>query len=252
MLISYPNSGPNWIHGTDDNPILDLAKQTDTKLHDWEERMAVFSPHGDLLPFQEAKEISESFWSIITDAFKYSNDHSATIPASRSLWDFIYEKAEEQFQDLPKDEAARKKETLIRMSEMWGAFIGGTVRKQSLKFFWLEECIEGENPFCAETYYKILHRIAEPATKANIVRYNRTVNSIACTGPEEAPQVSVETADGQSYLFDEVVMTAPLGWLKTNTSAFQPALPARLLKAIDSIGYGNLDKVCALLMLADE
>ena len=211
--------------------------------------MAVFNQYGNLIPFPEAKEIFESFWSIVTDAFKYSNDHSATIPVSRSLWDFIQEKAEELFGDLPKDEATRKRENLFRLSEMWGAFIGGTVQTQSLKFFWLEECIEGENPFCAETYHKILNRIAEPVTKANIIRYNHRVTSIVSAGSKDAPQVAVETSDGQNHTFDEVVMTAPLGWLKRNTDAFEPTLPARLLKAIGSIGYGNLDKVRAVLLV---
>ncbi|KAL9075081.1 MAG: hypothetical protein Q9157_004122 [Trypethelium eluteriae] len=237
------DSGPNWIHGTDDNPILDLAKETNTRLHGWEEREAMFNPNGHLLPFPYAKELSESFWEIIMDAFKYSNDHGTTIPSSQSLWDFIQEKAEGLFRDLPKEEAIRKREDLLRVSEMWGAFIGGTVQQQSLKFFWLEECIEGENPFCAETYYKILHRIAEPVKKANVIRYNRIVTSIDCDGSAHRPQVSVETADGQMDTFDEVVVTAPLGWLKRNTEVFKPALPGRLHRAINSVGYGNLDKV---------
>ncbi|KAI9663626.1 MAG: hypothetical protein M1821_007116 [Bathelium mastoideum] len=235
--------GPNWIHGTDDNPILELANQTNTKLHAWEERAAVFNQHGRLFPFSEAKEITESFWGIIMDAFKYSNDHSAAIPASRSLWDFIQEKAKQQYHNLPDAEAERKREDLLQVSEMWGAFTGSPVQKQSLKFFWLEECIEGENPFCAETYYKILHRIAEPVAKADIIRYGHKVTSVVCSGSEEAPQISVETSNGQKHAFDEVVVTTPLGWLKRNVNVFSPPLPLRLQQAIHAIGYGNLDKV---------
>ena len=208
--------------------------------------MAVFNQHGRMLPFSEAKEVSERFWGIVTDAFKFSNDHSATIPASQSLWNFVQEKAEDQFLELPKDEAARKREEVLQMAAMVGAFVGGTIRRQSLKFFWLEECLEGENPFCAETYYKILHRIAEPARTANVIRYKHAVTSVACAGSEASPQISVETSDGQRHTFDEVVVTTPLGWLKRHTDAFEPALPARLQKAIDSVGYGNLDKVCAI------
>lgn len=50
--------------------------------------------------------------------------------------------------------------------------------------------------------------------------------------------------DGDSIMqFDEVVVTSPLGWLKRNLEAFDPALPARLSQAIQSIGYGCLEKV---------
>ena len=38
-------------------------------------------------------------------------------------------------------------------------------------------------------------------------------------------------------------MTTPLGWLKRNQQAFTPALPGRFSSAINSIGYGSLEKV---------
>ncbi|KAI9709302.1 MAG: hypothetical protein M1820_003422 [Bogoriella megaspora] len=205
--------------------------------------MAMFDYKGRLLPFDESKEVSETFWSIVMEAFKYSHDHTASIPAHESLWSFFKKKVEDQFLDSPQEEARRKRQNLLKMSEMWGAFIGGTIQTQSLKFFWLEECIEGENPFCAETYHKILNYIAEPAIKRDIVRYSHKVVQITTSESLDAPKISVRIADGKSHDFDEVVVTTPLGWLKQNTSMFKPELPPRIVKAIASIGYGNLDKV---------
>lgn len=40
-----------------------------------------------------------------------------------------------------------------------------------------------------------------------------------------------------------MVVTCPLGWLKQNLGAFEPPLPARLTRAIGSLGYGCLEKV---------
>lgn len=54
----------------------------------------------------------------------------------------------------------------------------------------------------------------------------------------------VTTEKGEALQFDEVVVTAPLGWLKQNQDAFTPAFPPRFSSAIDSIGYGCLEKVC--------
>lgn len=48
---------------------------------------------------------------------------------------------------------------------------------------------------------------------------------------------------GGQFQFDEIVMTAPLGWLQKHQDAFVPAIPERLTKAINSIGYGCLEKV---------
>jgi Flavin containing amine oxidoreductase len=55
--------------------------------------------------------------------------------------------------------------------------------------------------------------------------------------------VVVTVEGGETQTFDEVVMTAPLGWLKHNKKAFKPPLIPRLTKAIDSISYGHLEKV---------
>ncbi|KAI0143867.1 flavin-containing amine oxidoreductase [Hypoxylon sp. NC0597] len=54
--------------------------------------------------------------------------------------------------------------------------------------------------------------------------------------------LKVFTKGGENLEFDEVVFTAPLGWLKQHTDAFEPPLPSRLTKAIKSIGYGCLEK----------
>ena len=80
---------------------------------------------------------SNIVWSIISDAFKYSNDFSGTIPPEESLLDFFKTKIKEQGLD------ARSSKFVLQMARMWGDFVGEPIEKQSLKFFWLEECIEG-------------------------------------------------------------------------------------------------------------
>lgn len=134
--------GPNWIHGTDDNPILDLAKQTGTAVGSWDMTSYVFNKHGDLFPVEEGEKYADVMWSIIQDAFKYSNKLGADIDADESLLDFFKEKVVEKF---PQTEPGyeRKREIVLQMSEQWGAFVGSPVARQSLKFFWLEECIDG-------------------------------------------------------------------------------------------------------------
>ena len=56
------------------------------------------------------------------------------------------------------------------------------------------------------------------------------------------PSVKVTTSTGQ-FVFDELVCTAPLGWLKRNSDAFQPQLPSRILTSIKNLSYGRLEKV---------
>ena len=248
MVWLTKRRGPNWIHGTDDNPIMRIARETETELHAWDEEQSVIDSKGEPMDPAEAAEYGCLLWDdgLISAAFKYSNENCKAIPASRSLYDFFEEKAQEMFTDLPDEEAERKRLGLLQACEMWGAYVGSPVQQQSLKFFWLEECIEGENPFVAGTYEKILNAVAKTAReKADIRLETKVVKVLSGEKNAEDGRVKpiIETADGSSLAFDEVVCTMPLGWLKRNPDAFEPPLSPRLAKAIASIGYGTLDKV---------
>ncbi|THX72391.1 FAD/NAD(P)-binding domain-containing protein [Aureobasidium pullulans] len=236
--------GPNWIHGTDDNPIFDIAKKTDTQLHYWDERQRVIDTCGEALNSEEAEEYGRIIWEdgLISKAFAYSRENTATIDASASLMDFFTERVGEYFTDLDAKEAERKRNTLLNICDFWGSYVGSPTKRQSLKFFWLEECIEGENPFVAGTYTKILEHVARPALEKAEIKFNTKVTGI--TGRKSQDEnVKVEVEGGEKFEFDEVVMTAPLGWLKRNKDVFVNGLTGRLEKAIDSIGYGALDKI---------
>lgn len=130
-------SGPNWIHGTDNNPILDLAKETSTTVFSTPESTSVYDELGHPLEEESGAKYSELVWGIISDAFKYSNENSASIPPDQSLMDFFRTKVKEK--DL--DDHASK--TVLQMARTWGDFVGEPIEKQSLKYFWLEECLDG-------------------------------------------------------------------------------------------------------------
>ncbi|POR37256.1 Putative polyamine oxidase 4 [Tolypocladium paradoxum] len=233
--------GPNWIHGTNDNPMLDLAKQTKTAVGCWDTRSYVFDESGRLFPVDEGERYADMMWDIIQDAFKHSNKSSAGIPSSKSLAHFFQEQVVDKIPE-SEPEFARKRQIVLQMSDMWGAFVGSPVQRQSLKYFWLEECIEGENLFCAGTYRQILDAIAKPVLAEADVKFNSKARRILHRR-ETGDEVRVELEGGQVLSFDEVVVTAPLGWLKQNLAAFEPPLPERLTLAIQSIGYGCLEKV---------
>jgi len=101
-----------------------------------------------------------------------------------------------------------------------------------------------DNLFVAGTYASILASIAAPALARANIQLSTKVTHI--TESPETSTVIVTTSTGKQLAFDEVVMTTPLGWLKRNTDAFSPPLPDRLLSAISSLGWGNLEKVFAI------
>lgn len=96
----------------------------------------------------------------------------------------------------------------------------------------------------ASTYCDILKHIAEPVLGRAQVLYNKPVKNI-CAAPRKSGANHQVTAvsEGTEFIFDELVVTCPLGWLKQNKTSFSPDLPQRLSQAIDNISYGQLEKV---------
>ncbi|KAG9236213.1 hypothetical protein BJ875DRAFT_372548 [Amylocarpus encephaloides] len=227
--------GPNWIHGTEHNPILDLARGTNTPTHTWAENVNVFGEDGKIL--EGGKSTHEVMWGIIVQAFKYSADNTSDIDPESSLRDYFIEKLQETYPG--GGEAKERRRIVMQMAELWGAFVGSPLTTQSLKFFWLEECLDGENLFCAGTYKNILDLIAKPAVSNAEIMLLTKVTIINST----ATKVTLHTENGMDLEFDEVVVTSPLGWLQNNKDVFHPSLPIRFSQAVDSIGYGSLEKV---------
>ena len=87
-----------------------------------------------------------------------------------------------------------------------------------------------------------MDRIAAPAlAKATLLLEHKVARVVSA---DDSARVTVELEGRPSMSFDQVVMTAPLGWLKqAHRRAFEPQLPMRMQQAIDSLGYGCLDKV---------
>lgn len=130
-------SGPNWIHGTGTNPILSIANATQTVTHDPEGRNIAISRDGQLLGEDAVTKASEFMWATIEQAFEYSSQHGGSIPPERSLYDFFVEKLEQT------DFSEEEKQLCLDSCKLWGAYVGDPVERQSLKFFCLEQCIDG-------------------------------------------------------------------------------------------------------------
>ncbi|RDW86478.1 flavin monoamine oxidase family protein [Aspergillus mulundensis] len=233
--------GPNWIHGAGANPVLDIAKATGTVLHDFEGAQLVFGSDGKAMDEGLAMKMSEVLWSTIDEAFKYSNSHRDDIPAEKSLLDFIREQLEET--DLTADE----KRLCVESARLWGSYVGDPIERQSLKFFSLEESIDGSNYFVASTYKDILAKVSKTALNQADIRLNQPIVNIhskpIIQGTSTRREITLTTQAGENHTFDEVVVTCPLGWLKRNKATFTPELPPRLSTAIDAISYGRLEKV---------
>ncbi|KAI8965161.1 FAD/NAD(P)-binding domain-containing protein [Daldinia sp. FL1419] len=238
--------GPNWIHTWDSgdvHPILKLAVETKTPLHHWNGKQLIYDSDGNPLPAEKTDKLSTLLWEIIEKAFKASEvarerDKGKSIPTEESLYDFISKNAAEELED------EEDREILIQMSEMWGAYVGEPVWKQSLRFAWMEECCGGEEVFVESNYSAILNRIAKAAIKGAEIVLNTKVVSVNTPHHDESKRkVALKTEDGGEYHFDQIVMATPLGWLQKNMDRFEPPLPSRLTSAFHNLKLAQLEKI---------
>ncbi len=121
---------------------MDLVRETKTAIGAGEHHSYIFDQDGQLLSLEEGEKYSTLLWSIIEEAFEHSNKNGSEIDPEKSLLDFFQEQVPKRIPDTEEGYEERRR-ILLHMAELWGNFVGSPLRKQSLKFFWLEECIEG-------------------------------------------------------------------------------------------------------------
>lgn len=123
------------------NPIVELAKETETPLHRWKESTLLVDSDGNLLSPAEANKALKQVWEILEKAIEHSTNRSEEIPSSASLYSFFEGWCGQALQC--GDMTEREVKLVLGLSQMWGAYVGDRVERQSLKFFYLEDCING-------------------------------------------------------------------------------------------------------------
>ncbi|KAL5350234.1 hypothetical protein ACLOAV_005272 [Pseudogymnoascus australis] len=240
IMLEEERAARDLKHATGDkHPIRDLAIETNTPLHHWNNQQNIFTSSGELLSGEKSSELSTLLWEIIEEAFEYSGKNGKSIPESASLYDYIGTKVKEKLPGRIEDQ-----KLVLSMSEMWGAYVGDSVKKQSLRFSWMEECCGGDETFIETTYEAILDKIAKiPLEKANI-RLEDRVDHVLLPEDRYHDVIRLATKKSKVFLFDEIVVTIPLGLMKrVKDTSFSPGLPKRLCSAIDNISVGKLEKV---------
>ncbi|BFZ64834.1 hypothetical protein YB2330_005987 [Saitoella coloradoensis] len=227
--------GANWIHGMEGNPLTPIARETGAVFAALED--AAVYPHGSNVPLPRVKsgKLFARTWVVADNAIAYSKKNSARIGVDESLFDFAKTDVEED-KDLSKEE----KRWVHLLSEFFTNFSAEDVRKLSLKYYFLEEELPGERPYLASTYSPILEAIAKPSLDGGIVRLSTPISHVDVSSPHS---ITMTTMKGTKEAFDAIIIAAPLGVLKKRMITFTPSLPTRLQQAIDSLGFGVLEKI---------
>jgi hypothetical protein len=195
---------------------------------------------GSLVSSDLANKALEIVWEILEDAINHSSAQSDDIASTQSLYDYFVDWCRTA---LPAGRITGEDQALILdMAKMWGAYVGDRVERQSLKFFFLEDCIDGDDFFIPSNYKKIMAAISRvPLAQARVL-LNKVMVSVEHCCDSSSGSVRVITSDGEESYFDHVVITTPLGWLKKHPECIVN-ISDRISQAIKSISFGRLEKV---------
>lgn len=91
-----------------------------------------------MVDHEKADRFTDLVWQIVDEAIEFSQENGQKIPETMSLYDHFVKRAKEMFPEQHEDQ-----NLLLSMSQMWGAYIGHSVDRQSLRFAWMEKCCVG-------------------------------------------------------------------------------------------------------------
>lgn len=211
--------GAAWIHGTDGNPIVELAADAG------------------------AQTVETDFEDVVVyDGQQVVDD--AAVQAAFATWDEITTRLEVLSENA--DDDVPLSDGLAEVADLDDPVMAWVVRSMvvseyaadpdqlALAWYGQEGEFDGPNLILPGGYAQVAQYLAHGLD----IRTGTEVLRIA----DDGSGVKVDTSHGQVSA-DRVIVTVPLGVLKASTIAFDPPLPDAKRRAIERLGFGLLNKV---------
>ncbi|MDF2179937.1 FAD-dependent oxidoreductase [Aliiglaciecola sp. CAU 1673] len=217
--------GASWIHGTEDNPIHKLAESLQLPMQETDyDNALLYDSNGEqnAALYQDLTRLEEALESHLTtlafihpdgpvkQAFDRIKDDSGTADIPQKVVDYVASA------NIEHDAAAD-----IEDLSLWALMEG--------------ESFEGPEVLFPEGYDRITEHLATGLD----IRLNQVVQSIDYS----QGAVLITTQDGNTFNAQKVIITLPLGVLKSDKVRFNPILPKEKREAIAAMGMGLLNKL---------
>jgi len=217
--------GASWIHGQTGNPITAIAKQVGAPLVTTNENsMIVYNTDGKVLDATSSKKLESLRSTIARSVTKAQNSLRSDIPLQSAI------------------EAGTGWASRPLQDQIWMRYLinsdyeqeyGGSATSLSALWFDQDSDFSGRDLLFTKGYRSVTDFLAQGLS----IQLNQIVTRVRIQGA----QVIVDTKTG-SFTADKVVVTLPLGVLKSGAIQFSPALPQAKVNAINSLRMGILNK----------
>ncbi|KAF9184738.1 hypothetical protein BGZ51_003165 [Haplosporangium sp. Z 767] len=233
--------GASWIHGVDSsNPIVSLAQVSEARLE---------ATNSDVIfvrPGQPALEQEESnhYWAVLWDIFAKAQDFSRanrkriSIHTSFREWlDHYLSTRQTKDSRQPNYMSPKERKFVPLLAQFWADENAIPLDKVSLKYMDAEDMPPGDHCIMANGYDRVLDVLCKDMTSVPIL-LEHVVDRIEYN----ESGVRISTNKG-TFSADVVLVTLPLGVLKSNSVTFSPPLPERKQTAIKRLGFGTMVKI---------
>jgi len=222
--------GASWIHGRDDNPITDLARELDaaTVVTDYDNTW-LWDTDGRLVEDDEHDDIDNRFVEMLDDLDGEREEMDDSDEDDIALGDAI-----EDWIDENQPDAATIRQLAYSVNTAIEHEYAADVADLSFYYFDGGDAFDGDDVIFPDGYSQIVHGLAEGLD----IRLGHVVRKVHWNDDGVTVTTSQETFDA-----DFVVVTLPQGVLKAGYVSFSPALPEAKLAAIERMRMGILNKV---------
>jgi monoamine oxidase len=222
--------GAAWIHGTEGNPVMDLAHQfgLKTQITDYENHW-LYNAQGKLVKDSVQEAIEERLEDVLEE-----------VEYLREIM------ADEKVKDIPLQQAIDEVLTGWRLSTQQRLELNYAIAAeiehdyaadstQLSCYHWDEgDAFDGDDCLFPKGYDQLVKTLADPLD----IRLEQVVQQVSY----DKKGVCI-TSDRGTFTADYAILTLPLGVLKANVVEFSPPLPALKQAVIRRLGMGLLNKV---------
>jgi monoamine oxidase len=223
--------GASWIHGVQNNPIMQLAQQfgIQTLVTDYD-AIAVYNSDGKRLSESELTRVNATFSKIMQGIEKLRDTEDLQASLSNASLKQGIDRIIAKLNPSPQQ--------LIELNYALNAQIeqdyAADAENLSLLNWDSEKSLRSNDVLFPQGYDRITQKLSQGLK----IQLNQVVKEVNYTGNK----VQILTNNG-TFTSDRVVITLPLGVLKSGKVKFSPPLPTEKQNAIKNLGMGVLNKV---------
>lgn len=243
------NAGAQWLHGKD-NPLFELAHKHNLLSSELSEEGLGAYLRNDGTRFSDflVKKVDFIIGQILEDCEEFTHHPNKTCPSSMGAYLLTeFEKRLSQFETATDKILAKQLlDWHIRFQIIDNSC--RTIDDVSAKS-WGTYSFNGESCQAHINFKHSFYDVVEVLIGeigSDKLRCETKVEKV-CWGvnsyPSNVPKVMVVCEDGKIFVAKHVICTFSLGVLKSSKSMFQPHLPNNHQLAIDSMGFGTIDKI---------